>query len=90
MRCAACGIEIAERALICFRCGAATARRRREPARLGRRRRWPWAVLLGFVVLALLGWVMFGDAWRERLREPDRAPAGRVQHDPGARGARLM
>ena len=43
---------------------------------LGRRRRWPWAMLLGFVVLALLGWVMFGDAWRERLREPDRVPPG--------------
>ena len=87
MRCATCGTEIAERALICFRCGAATARRRREPARLGRRRRWPWAVLLGLAVLALLGWVMFGDAWRERLREPDRTPAGRLQHDPGGRAA---
>ena len=87
MRCATCGTEIAEKALICFRCGAATARRRREPARIGRRWRWPWVVLLGLAVLGLIGWMMFGDPWLERFREPAPAPAGRVRHDAGGRAA---
>jgi len=44
MICAACGTEIAERALICFRCGAATEQAvRRPPA--PRRRRWALAVV---------------------------------------------
>ena len=87
MRCATCGTEIAEKALICFRCGAATARRRREPARIGRRRRWPWVVLLGLAVLGLIGWMTFGDAWLERFREPDPAPSGQVQGAAGRRAA---
>ncbi len=70
MHCAACGTEIADKALICFRCGAATARRRREPARVGRRRRWPWIVLLGLVLLGLAGWTLLWDGWLERLRGP--------------------
>ena len=71
MHCAACGTEIAEKALICFRCGAATTRRRREPARVGRRRRWLWVVLAGFVLLGLAGWALLGDGWLDRLRGPD-------------------
>ena len=73
MHCAACGTEIADKALICFRCGAATTRRRREPARAGRRRRWLWLVPLGLVLLGLTGWTLLGDGWLERLRGP--APA---------------
>ena len=81
MHCATCGTEIADNALICFRCGAATARRRREPARVGRRRRWPWVLLLGLLVLGLIGWMLFGDAWVERFREPDPVSSERVQDD---------
>ena len=72
MRCATCGTEIADKALICFRCGAATARRRRDPARLGRRRRWPWVVLLVAALLGLIGWLLFGAGWGERFG--DAAP----------------
>ena len=75
MRCAACGTEIAEKALICFRCGAATTRRRREPARVGRRRRWPWIGLAGLVALGLAGWVFFGGWERFRGAEP-ASPGG--------------
>ncbi len=82
MHCAACDTEIADNALICFRCGAATARRRREPARVGRRRRWPWVVLLGFVVLGLIGWMLFGEGWVERFREPEPASFDRIRNDP--------
>ena len=88
MRCATCGTEIAEKALICFRCGAATAPRRREPARAGRRGLWwLWVVLLGFVVLGLMGWMRFGDGWVERFREPDPAGSERVQDDARRRAA---
>ncbi len=73
MHCATCGTEIAEKALICFRCGAPTTRRHREPARVGRRRRWPWVVLAGFVLLGLAGWTLLGDGWLDRLRGPDPA-----------------
>ena len=70
MHCAACGTEIADKALICFRCGAATTRRHREPARVGRRRRWPWVVLLGLGLLGLAGWTLLGEGWLDRLRGP--------------------
>ncbi len=53
MQCANCQTEIADNALICFRCGAATSARRREPATVQRRPVWPWVALLGLLVLAL-------------------------------------
>jgi hypothetical protein len=34
MICKSCGTEIADKALICFRCGAATTEARRQPARV--------------------------------------------------------
>jgi predicted amidophosphoribosyltransferase len=53
MRCADCQTEIADNALICFRCGAATSVRRREPATIQRRPVWLWVALLGLLALAL-------------------------------------
>lgn len=56
MRCASCQTEIADNALICFRCGAATTARAREPvtARAGRRRSvWKVAALVVVVALAV-------------------------------------
>ena len=53
MRCADCQTEIADNALICFRCGAATSVRRREPAAVQRRPMWLWVALLGLLALAL-------------------------------------
>ena len=53
MQCANCQTEIADNALICFRCGAATTERLREPAAPRRRPVWLWVALLGLLVLAL-------------------------------------
>jgi hypothetical protein len=50
MLCKHCGTEIADKAIICFRCGAGTTDPVRQPARLSQRR----SPLLGFVVVALL------------------------------------
>ncbi|MEE2636677.1 MAG: hypothetical protein VYE68_05515 [Acidobacteriota bacterium] len=62
MRCSRCQTEIADNALICFRCGTATAARRREPVALAqRRRRWPWVVFVMTVAGAVMSaWVRFG------------------------------
>ena len=54
MHCANCQTEIADNALICFRCGAATTDRRREPATNQRRPVWLWVALVGVVALALV------------------------------------
>ena len=53
MHCATCQTEIADNALICFRCGAATTERRREPATIQRRPVWLWVALLALVALAV-------------------------------------
>jgi hypothetical protein len=50
MLCKHCGTEIADKAIICYRCGAGTSDPVRKPA-LTRQRRNP---LFGFVVVALL------------------------------------
>ena len=54
MHCAHCQTEIADNALICFRCGAATTERLRKPAAPRRRPVWLWVALVALVVLALL------------------------------------
>jgi len=38
MRCRSCGAEIADRALICYRCGTATTEAKYQPAPIGGRR----------------------------------------------------
>ena len=54
MQCTRCKTEIADNSLICFRCGAATTERRREPVdALQRRPGWLWVVLLVPVALGL-------------------------------------
>jgi len=53
MLCASCQTEIADNALICFRCGAATTDRWREPAVDQRLPMWLWVALVGLVALAL-------------------------------------
>lgn len=60
MKCRHCGTEIAERALICYRCGRATADPRVKPPDEGslfdrpRRRRGPLATAITILLLALI------------------------------------
>jgi hypothetical protein len=50
MLCRHCGTEIADKAIICYRCGAGTTDPVRQPARVIRRRN----PLFGFVAVAVL------------------------------------
>jgi hypothetical protein len=67
MICKNCGTEIADKALICYRCGVATTEPRVRPAaRSPQRSRWP--SLLALIALALaalyMGQAASGDAPR--------------------------
>ena len=50
MLCKHCGTEIADKAIVCFRCGASTTDPVRQPAKLKRRSN----PLLGFVTVVIL------------------------------------
>jgi uncharacterized membrane protein YvbJ len=57
MKCRNCGTEIADKALICYRCGVATTEARYKPADLpDRRPRFsrPGVIWIVLVILALL------------------------------------
>ena len=53
MNCKTCGTEIADNALICYRCGEATQQPERQPAEHAVRRRWPVVVLATVFVLSV-------------------------------------
>ena len=65
MQCRYCNTEIADNALICYRCGRATSDPRVKPPSEGsifehRRRRWsPWIIVLILVILAILAAAAF-------------------------------
>ena len=71
MICTHCGTEIADKALICYRCGNATTEPRIKPPDAGslferpRRRRMPIVaivILIVLIALALLAWLLGGEA----------------------------
>jgi hypothetical protein len=54
MKCRNCGTEIADKALICYRCGTATTEAKYKPHVAPPRRPWlPIAVILLLLLLAL-------------------------------------
>ena len=54
MLCRHCGTEIADKAIICFRCGAATTDPVRRPVEVRRgRRMWPLVLLVLLVLIGL-------------------------------------
>ena len=67
MICRQCGTEIADKALICYRCGTATSEPRVRPPSAGRRRS-PWPALLALLALALAGLFMGQAATGEAPR----------------------
>jgi hypothetical protein len=56
MQCRNCGAEIADKALICYKCGTATTEAKYKPAPLGRKSSRPplLAVVVALLLLALL------------------------------------
>ena len=58
MRCRHCGTEIAEKALICYRCGAGTTEPRYGPPAV-RHRRSRLAVVIAVLVVLLLVLLVF-------------------------------
>lgn len=58
MICRNCGTEIADKALICFRCGAATTEPRVKPPDRAPRRGSPVPALVALVVLVVAGLFM--------------------------------
>ena len=69
MVCRHCGTEIADKAIICYRCGAGTTDPVRQPARVTRRRS-PILSLVA-VALLLLAALYMGQASRTAA-DPDR------------------
>ena len=67
MICRNCGTEIADKAIVCFRCGAGTTDPVRKPAaiRPGRRRRGrlPLVLILLLILLVLLAFVIRHSAF---------------------------
>ena len=69
MLCRQCGTEIADKAIVCYRCGAGTTDPVRQPARL-KKRPSPWLSLVVILVLVLLA-LYLGQASRTAA-DPDR------------------
>jgi hypothetical protein len=64
MRCRNCNTEIADNALICYRCGRATKDPRVKPPSEGsifehrRRSRWPFVVIIVILVILAAAWFL--------------------------------
>ena len=75
MQCRSCGTEIADKAIVCYRCGTATTDPVRKPAAIKPRRRSVVPVVM-IVILLLLG-MSFGDLSRTAADpEPLQLAAG--------------
>ena len=80
MICKHCGTEIADKALICYKCGNATTEPRIKPPDEGpilgrpRRSRLPYVVILIIVILALIAaWFLYARDLRIALGDQPRS-----------------
>ena len=73
MICRNCGTEIADKAIVCYRCGTATADPVRKPAETRPRRGW-LAPLIALVLLTLAA-LFLGQAGQTTIPQPYRLPA---------------
>jgi hypothetical protein len=56
MICRSCGAEIADKALICYRCGTATTEAKYKPAAVrGKSKRGPMLIIVAILIAILLG-----------------------------------
>ena len=83
MKCRFCGTEIAEKALICYRCGKATTDPVVTPPQTGslfarrRRSKMPFVIAaIVLIVLALVLWLVLGMGVRSGRGEIGRAGVG--------------
>jgi hypothetical protein len=69
MRCRNCNTEIADNALICYRCGRATSDPRVKPPSEGsifehrRRSRWPIVVIIVVLVILAAAWFLLNGIY---------------------------
>jgi len=54
MICRNCGTEIADKAIVCYRCGTGTKEPLRKPAEIRRKRTPVWIVLIVIVIVLLV------------------------------------
>jgi hypothetical protein len=73
MICRNCGTEIADKAIVCYRCGTATSEPARKPAEIRPHRGW-LAPLVGLVLLALAA-LFLPLAGQTTIPQPYRLPA---------------
>ena len=64
MKCRNCGTEIADKALICYRCGTATTEAKYQPYVRPKRRRTSTiiCVVIAIALLVLLAWFLLHSA----------------------------
>jgi hypothetical protein len=81
MKCSHCQTDIADKALICYRCGQATTAPRIKPPTEGslfdrpRRSRRPLVIVVVLIVLALLAaWLLSGHRLGAHLAVPGVSP----------------
>jgi uncharacterized membrane protein YvbJ len=54
MQCKNCGTQIADKALICYKCGTATTDAKYQPAQLRRARRGPSPLVVALIAVLLV------------------------------------
>jgi len=72
MTCKNCGTEIADKALICFRCGQATFEAQRQPALTGEARGFLRRYYLTLLLMLLIGatWFVYARYYETPQSEP--------------------
>jgi hypothetical protein len=64
MTCKNCGTQIADKALICYRCGQATFEAQRQPARIGRSTWRPGVLIVGLLLVIVAAGMIAGGVSR--------------------------
>lgn len=73
MICRNCGTEIADKAIVCYRCGTPTTESLRKPADIRRQRGWLFPLVA--LVLLTLAALFLGQAGQTTIPQTYRMPA---------------